>query len=62
MKIGRVGAIGKEKPVVFLSPESAVYVDSLVKDWSRETLEAGAYESVLAAKLDSLPPVDLATT
>jgi 2-keto-4-pentenoate hydratase/2-oxohepta-3-ene-1,7-dioic acid hydratase in catechol pathway len=62
MRIGRVGAIGKEKPVVFLGPESAVYVDSLVQDWSRETLETGAYESVLTAKLDSLPAVDLATT
>lgn len=62
MRIGRVGAVGREKPVVFLSPDSAVYVDSLISDWSRETLEAGAYESVLAARLDSLPAVDLAST
>lgn len=62
MRIGRVGAVGREKPVVFLSPDSAVYVDSLISDWSRETLEAGAYESVLAAQLDSLPAVDLAST
>ena len=61
MRIGRVGAVGKEKPVVFLSPDSAVYVDSLVDDWSRDTLEAGAFESVRTANLDSLPAVDLAT-
>jgi 2-keto-4-pentenoate hydratase/2-oxohepta-3-ene-1,7-dioic acid hydratase in catechol pathway len=61
MRIGRVGAVGKEKPVVFLSPDSAVYVDSLVDDWSRDTLEAGGFESVRTANLDSLPAVDLAT-
>lgn len=62
MRIGRVGAVGKEKPVVFLSPDSAVYVDSIIADWSRETLEAGAVESVRTANLDSLPAVDLAST
>jgi 2,4-diketo-3-deoxy-L-fuconate hydrolase len=62
MRIGRVGAVGKEKPVVFLSPDSAVYVDSLISDWSRDALEAGAYESVLGAQLDSLPAVGLAGT
>ena len=62
MRIGRVGAVGKEKPVVFLSPDSAVYVDSIIADWSRETLEAGAFESVRTANLDSLPAVDLAST
>lgn len=62
MRIGRVGAVGKEKPVVFLSPDSAVYVDSLVDDWSRDTLEAGGFESVRTANLDSLPAVDLATS
>ena len=62
MRIGRVGAVGREKPVVFLSPDSAVYVDSLISDWSRDALEAGAYESVLAAQLYSLPAVDLTST
>ena len=62
MKIGRVGAVGKEKPVVFLSADSAVYVDSIIADWSRDTLESGALESVLGAQLDSLPAVDLART
>ena len=62
MRIGRVGAVGREKPVVFLSPDSAVYVDSLISDWSRDALEAGAYESVRGAQLDSLPAVNLAST
>lgn len=62
MRIGRVGAVGKEKPVVFLSPDSAVYVDSIIADWSRDTLEAGAVESVRGANLASLPAVDLTST
>jgi 2-keto-4-pentenoate hydratase/2-oxohepta-3-ene-1,7-dioic acid hydratase in catechol pathway len=62
MKIGRVGAVGKEKPVVFLSPDSAVYVDSIISDWSRDALEAGAFEAVSSADLGALPPVDLAAT
>ena len=61
MKIGRVGAVGKEKPVVFLSPDSAVYVDSIIEDWSRDSLAEGALESVRRAQLDSLPAVDLAS-
>lgn len=60
MKIGRVGPVGAEKPVVFLSAESAVFVDSLIDDWNRETLSSGALETVRAADLTSLPVVDLA--
>lgn len=62
MKIGRVGPVGNEKPVVFLSTDHAVYVDSIIDDWSRETLDAGALAAVSAADLDSLPRVDHATT
>lgn len=60
MKIGRVGPVGSEKPVVFLSEGRAVFVDSLIDDWNRATLSSGALETVRAADLTSLPVVDLA--
>ena len=60
MKIGRVGPVGAEKPVVFLSEDSAVFVDSLIDDWNRETLSSGALETVRSADLTALPVVDLA--
>jgi len=60
MRIGRVGNQGHEKPVVFVDDKTAVAVDSLIPDWSRETLESGALERVKAASLDSLPTIDLA--
>ncbi len=60
MRIGRVGNLGQEKPVVFVDDKTAVAVDSLISDWSRETLESGALESVKAASLDTLPTIDLA--
>lgn len=62
MKIGRVGPVGAEIPVVFLTADSAVFVDSLIEDWNRETLSSGALETVRAADLASLPVVDLASS
>ncbi|AVG24301.1 2-keto-4-pentenoate hydratase/2-oxohepta-3-ene-1,7-dioic acid hydratase-like protein [Pontimonas salivibrio] len=59
MRIGRVGNTGHEKPVVFVDDKTAVAVDSIISDWSRETLESGALESVKAASLESLPTIDL---
>ena len=59
MKIGRIGPIGQEKPVVFTDEHSVIDVSSVIDDWSRDSLSAGAVEQVRAA-LESLPnePLD----
>ena len=57
MKIGRVGPIGHEIPVVFENKDSAIVVDSLISDWSRDSLTAGALEQVQAADLATLPRI-----
>lgn len=56
MRIARVGEIGQEKPVVVRN-DHYVLVDSLISDWSRESLENGAYEKVVAADLSKLPTI-----
>jgi 2-keto-4-pentenoate hydratase/2-oxohepta-3-ene-1,7-dioic acid hydratase in catechol pathway len=56
MRIARIGNIGEEKPVV-VKGDHYVVVDSLVSDWTRETLEAGALEKVAAADLSGLPTI-----
>ena len=61
MRIARIGEVGKEKPAVVLGDEY-ILVDSLVSDWSRATLEAGAMEKVAAADLASLPRVAKGST
>ena len=38
MRIARIGAIGSERPVV-IEGDEAIFVDTLIKDWSREDLE-----------------------
>ena len=60
MKIGRVGPIGHEIPVVFENKDSAIVVDSLIADWSRDSLTAGALEQVQAADLATLPRIAIA--
>jgi 2-keto-4-pentenoate hydratase/2-oxohepta-3-ene-1,7-dioic acid hydratase in catechol pathway len=55
MKIGRIGPVGGEVPVVFEDEHTAVVVDSLISDWSRETLSSGALATVQDADLTSLP-------
>jgi 2-keto-4-pentenoate hydratase/2-oxohepta-3-ene-1,7-dioic acid hydratase in catechol pathway len=60
MKIGRVGPIGHEIPVVFENKDSAIVVDSLIADWSRDSLAAGALEQVQAADLATLPRIAIA--
>ena len=59
MKIGRIGPVGQEKPVVFTDEHSVIDVNSVIDDWSRDSLSAGAVERVRAA-LESLPsePLD----
>jgi 2-keto-4-pentenoate hydratase/2-oxohepta-3-ene-1,7-dioic acid hydratase in catechol pathway len=61
MRIARIGEVGKEKPAV-VSGDEYILVDSLVSDWSRATLEAGAMEKVAAADLTSLPRVPKGST
>lgn len=61
MKIGRIGEPGHEQPVVFIDESTAVAVDSLIPDWSRESLSNGALEHVTNASLESLPRIDLAS-
>jgi 2-keto-4-pentenoate hydratase/2-oxohepta-3-ene-1,7-dioic acid hydratase in catechol pathway len=53
MRIGRVGDIGNERPVV-VEGDVAYFVDSIIPDWSRESLEAGALAKVRAANLQGL--------
>ena len=60
MKIARFGALGSERPAVMISDSRAVYVDSLIKDWNRDELEAGALAKVEAADLSLLEHFDIA--
>jgi 2-keto-4-pentenoate hydratase/2-oxohepta-3-ene-1,7-dioic acid hydratase in catechol pathway len=60
MKIARFGNVGSERPAVMISDKQAVYVDHLIKDWNRDELEAGAYNTVKSADLSSQPPFDIA--
>lgn len=60
MRIGRLGNLGSEVPVVFTDGATAVDVSSLISDWSRETLSAGAIDTVESADLASLPQLVVA--
>ena len=53
MKRGRVGPVGKERPVV-IEHDRAYFVDSIIGDWSRESLENGAIAKVKVADLSKL--------
>ena len=61
MRIARIGEVGREKPAV-VSGDEYILVDSLISDWSRATLEAGAMEKVASADLSSLPRVAKGST
>jgi 2-keto-4-pentenoate hydratase/2-oxohepta-3-ene-1,7-dioic acid hydratase in catechol pathway len=61
MRIARIGSLGQEKPAVVQGDEY-ILVDSLIGDWSRETLEAGAMAKVAAADLSGLPRVAKGST
>jgi 2-keto-4-pentenoate hydratase/2-oxohepta-3-ene-1,7-dioic acid hydratase in catechol pathway len=58
MKIARVGALGKERPVV-IEHDRVYFVDSLIGDWSRESLESGAAAKVSLADLSKLESTEL---
>lgn len=59
MKIARFGNSGSERPAVMVNEKQAIYVDHLITDWNRESLEAGAFEKVKSADLSSLTPIDI---
>lgn len=61
MRIARIGEIGNEKPAIAQS-DHYVLIDSLISDWSRESLENGALEKVAAANLAGLPTVTKGST
>lgn len=54
MRIARIGAVGAERPVV-IEGDEAIFVDTLISDWSRQSLENGALERVKTANLSTLP-------
>jgi hypothetical protein len=57
MRIARIGALGKERPVV-IEGDEAIFVDTLIKDWTREELENGGLERVKKADLSTGRSVD----
>jgi 2-keto-4-pentenoate hydratase/2-oxohepta-3-ene-1,7-dioic acid hydratase in catechol pathway len=59
MKIARIGERGSERPAV-IDGDNAIFVDSLVSDWDRASLEAGGYLRVANADLNSQPRTPLA--
>jgi len=61
MRIARIGSAGQEKPAIVVADEY-VLVDSLIADWSRESLEAGALATVAGADLSGLPRVAKGST
>jgi hypothetical protein len=61
MRIARIGNIGQEKPAV-VTVDEYILVDSLIGDWSRESLEAGAIATVSSADLSGLPRVAKGST
>lgn len=56
MRIARVGDIGKEKPAIYVD-EEYILLDSIISDWSRQSLEDGAFEKVASSDLSVLPRV-----
>ena len=61
MRIARVGNVGQERPAVILG-EEYLLVDSLIHDWSRESLETGAVEKIANADLSGVPRVAKGST
>ena len=61
MRIARIGNTGQEKPAV-VQGDHYILVDSLISDWSRQSLEDGALAKVKAADLSALPRVAKGST
>jgi 2-keto-4-pentenoate hydratase/2-oxohepta-3-ene-1,7-dioic acid hydratase in catechol pathway len=58
VKIARIGEFGQERPVV-LEGDRAYYVDDVIKDWDRETLENGGVLKVRDVDLSRLENVEI---
>jgi 2-keto-4-pentenoate hydratase/2-oxohepta-3-ene-1,7-dioic acid hydratase in catechol pathway len=58
MKLARIGAIGHEKPAI-VEGDEAIFVDSLITDWDRQTLSDGAFERIAGSDLSKLPRVSI---
>jgi len=58
VKIGRIGPVGQEKPVVFRDMNTAIDVSSVIDDWSRDSLSDGAVGRVTTV-LDDLPIIEV---
>jgi 2-keto-4-pentenoate hydratase/2-oxohepta-3-ene-1,7-dioic acid hydratase in catechol pathway len=59
MRIMRLGDHQAERPAVQVSETEAVFVDSVISDWNRDTLSNGGYEAVAATDLTNLPKVKI---
>jgi len=59
MKIGHLGPLNQEIPVIFENEHTAISVESLIPNWSRQTLEAGGLDLVRKASLAKLPRLDV---
>ena len=53
MKLARIGDSGRERPVV-VEGSTAYYVDSIIKDWDRESLSNGSFETIKNTDLSKL--------
>ncbi len=54
MKIARIGEVGKERPAV-IQGATAIYLDSIISDWSRNELEKDGLARVASSDLSTLP-------
>ena len=59
MKIGHLGPLNQEIPVIFENEHTAISVESVIPNWSRQTLEAGGLDLVRKAPLAELPRLDV---
>jgi len=60
MKIARIGELGFERPAV-LDGTRAYFVDSVIQDWSRDSLENGAVEKVQALDISLLENIEISS-
>ena len=60
MRLARLGAFEKERAAVIVSDTEAVFVDDVIGDWNRTSLENGALDKVRALDLSARPKVAIA--
>lgn len=59
MKIAQIGDMGAERLAIMTTDSDAVFVDDVVSTLSRETLSAGALDTLASLDLSSRPVVDV---